>query len=1429
MSTLIRLRRRMLALLCASLLLLVACHLTKEEEVVQVFTFQTLADSLQGTDSALIVLIDRAGKPIDTLFYGPVGGATFSNLESKHYRGGPVTIMVEGFKGGKLVYKLQKEYSGESGKDTTLVIVARPVVRNVKVDSVRIQPESLSLNAKGPEGILKAIVDPDSASQLVTWQSLEPANATVSSQGRVSGLDTGRARIVAWSVADGKVSDTIWVTITAPLKVEKVAFDRASLEVYVGGSAESLKVTVLPPGADPRVRLTSENPAVASLENGKVKGLQEGETRVHAVSLEDTTLSAVLRVLVHPKPADPVDSVTVSPDTLRLYTGGEALPLSASIHPRTLKPQFAWHSAAPGIAQVDAAGKVTPISAGRTYIRARSLVDSTKGDSALTLVKKDVPRIALGIDTTISVGAAIIHSPTVSQEYGTLVEVRWDLDGNGSWDDTATAFRPISQAYPEAKEYIARFYAKDSEGNDTVATRKVRSVNGPVILFKSPADGAYVNSSPLLVTWTVDGVEQSASEALKPGPNTITRNAKNAAGETFSASITVHFDSDPPARPIVKGPASPTSSLRPAWSWESAGGGNGTFRYRLNLDNFTTGAALGTDTAFTPAANLVGGTHTLYVQERDQAGNWSPSGSFAVRIDTSAPAAPVVNGTTPSPTNNRRPAWSWTGSASEGLSSYRFKLDNADLRTGATSTSSLTFTVPAGSELSEGPHTLYVQQADSAGNWSSSGSAQIVVDLTPPLAPRVTAPSSPTNDRTPTWTFAPRGGGNGTYRFKLNDRDLSSGATETATPSFTPSQDLAAGRQTLHVHERDSAGNWSPSDSASVTIDLSTPGAPSVNLLNGSPTNNQTPTWTWRSATGGTGNFRYKFNDPNLFVGATETRDTTYHHTSNLNEGTYALYVQEKNSAGTWSTSGFKQVRIDLTKPIAPTVSLVQTSPTNERRPTWNWTHTEPGAGWYRYSLDNAAFRDTNSTGFRPAANLSEASHTLRIQERDSAGNWSDIAYATIIIDVTGPAVPVFNLSQPRSPVASLRPVWSWSTGGGGNGNRYRISLDNAAFQEIVGTSFQPSFDLTEGTHTLRLQELDEAGNPSGIVGRTIVSVSRGYLGKPNFTNDQPSNISFVTRGTDTAIAAFTISGALKAQRFQNGTWGDLGTGLFNGTCHEMQVGVSRAGIPYIAYMDQGNGSRLGVMRLNGSSWQNVGSSLVSPGWDNKPQIFFSPTDVPFVMYESGSQLNTPVVARYTGTLWESLGQNGLVPYGMDDYALAFHKNGDPVMAFASFEDKRLAVVRYSYGRGTWDTVGNIVALDKYTDALDLLVNDNDEAMVAFLDQSTSLPTVLKQSGNQWNALSSTGMPAGEWGDMGLALGANQQPMLAFKNKIEVGRACVMAFNGSSWQPVGPAALSEGGAIMISLKTNSNGVPFMAFKDASNAHGFSVIKTGFDP
>jgi uncharacterized protein YjdB len=58
-------------------------------------------------------------------------------------------------------------------------------------------------------------VTPAAANQAVTWTSSTPANATVNSSGRVTGVAVGTSTITATSVVDPTKSDTTVVTVTA--------------------------------------------------------------------------------------------------------------------------------------------------------------------------------------------------------------------------------------------------------------------------------------------------------------------------------------------------------------------------------------------------------------------------------------------------------------------------------------------------------------------------------------------------------------------------------------------------------------------------------------------------------------------------------------------------------------------------------------------------------------------------------------------------------------------------------------------------------------------------------------------------------------------------------------------------------------------------------------------------------------------------------------------------------------------------------------------------------------------------------------------------------------------------------------------------------------------------------------------------------------
>ena len=257
----------------------------------------------------------------------------------------------------------------------------------------------------------------------------------------------------------------------------------------------------------------------------------------------------------------------------------------------------------------------------------------------------------------------------------------------------------------------------------------------------------------------------------------------------------------PPNPPTVTGPAL-TNDTTPTWTWSSGGGGNGTYRYQLDSGGWS---AETTAASYTPSTALTDGSHTLEVQERDGAMNWSASGTRTTTVDTVPPNPSVVTGLTV--TNDDTPTWTWsTGGGGSGT--YRYELDGGgwSVETAATSYTPST-------ALTDGPHTLEVQERDDAMNWSASGSWTVTVDTTLSDPPVVTGPAF-TNDATPTWTWS-SGGGTGTYRYELDGGGWSAATTAT---SYTPPTPLPEGPHTLEVQERDDAMNWSSSGAFTIEV-----------------------------------------------------------------------------------------------------------------------------------------------------------------------------------------------------------------------------------------------------------------------------------------------------------------------------------------------------------------------------------------------------------------------------------------------------------------------------------------------------------------------------------------------------------------------------------------------------------------------------------
>jgi len=183
--------------------------------------------------------------------------------------------------------------------------------------------------------------------------------------------------------------------------------------------------------------------------------------------------------------------------------------------------------------------------------------------------------------------------------------------------------------------------------------------------------------------------------------------ANDAAGNSAYSDMTLTWDTVAPNTPLVNG-AILNNSFTPAWNWIANGNnGSGTFRYRLDNPDLATGATVTTATSYVPGSYLSEGSHTLYVQEQDIAGNWSASGYFAMLIDRTSPStmASIPGGLYKTP---QTVTLSCSDGAGSGCKAIYYTTDN--------STPTLSSTQYSGPVMVTGTTILKVMSVDNAGN-----------------------------------------------------------------------------------------------------------------------------------------------------------------------------------------------------------------------------------------------------------------------------------------------------------------------------------------------------------------------------------------------------------------------------------------------------------------------------------------------------------------------------------------------------------------------------------------------------------------------------------------------------------------------------------------------------------------------------------------
>lgn len=238
---------------------------------------------------------------------------------------------------------------------------------NVPATSIEIDFESVEL-VKGKTKQLSAIVLPaDADSTEYSWSSSNSDIVSVSSTGLITANSSGEAFVIATLNADSAIIDSCKVKVIQPVSSVVLNTKEKALKV---GETYKLIVTVNPNDADNKnIIWHSENPEIATIENGMVKALKAGIVKITATSEDNKNATDYCEIIV----TQPTTGISLNYSECTIEGIGATIQLDAIVLPEdATNKDVNWKSSNENVCIVSS-GKVVAVGYGTAIIIATTV------------------------------------------------------------------------------------------------------------------------------------------------------------------------------------------------------------------------------------------------------------------------------------------------------------------------------------------------------------------------------------------------------------------------------------------------------------------------------------------------------------------------------------------------------------------------------------------------------------------------------------------------------------------------------------------------------------------------------------------------------------------------------------------------------------------------------------------------------------------------------------------------------------------------------------------------------------------------------------------------------------------------------------------------------------------------------------------------
>lgn len=285
---------------------------------------------------------------------------------------------------------------------------------------VTVMPEAISFDIEqsqilvGESLTITPVFTPADATETTLTWSTSDANIATVSNGVVTGVNPGTVTITATTV--NNLTATCTVTVKQPVTSITLNPETATI---LKGKTLTIEATVLPENAeDKTLTWTSSNPTVATVNDGVVEALAQGEAIITATSANGITASSTITVI------DKATEIVLDYYDIEVIAGN-TFQLTATLLPEGCEPEtLTWSSSHTSIATVDDNGLVTAVSPGTASITVMSSTGLTANCTVYVL--------------PVLVETVTVTPFNVEAVEGTSVQLKAEVSPTNATDTTVT-------------------------------------------------------------------------------------------------------------------------------------------------------------------------------------------------------------------------------------------------------------------------------------------------------------------------------------------------------------------------------------------------------------------------------------------------------------------------------------------------------------------------------------------------------------------------------------------------------------------------------------------------------------------------------------------------------------------------------------------------------------------------------------------------------------------------------------------------------------------------------------------------------------------------------------------------------------------------------------------------------------------------------